>query len=240
MTKTDKDWAGLDWAAEPADDLASGGFVDLRRRRLRNRYADGSLGDWYHLETVHPHFVDAVVLVIHHARPKGQPRVLLRRCLRPSPLTRRESPLQLGLDGGRQWPARLWELPAGGIEPEDLSPGGMGVKGRAQQEAWEETGLRIRRTDLRRLGAPLFAAPAFCTERLHFFACPGDPAAATAPQGDGHPLEEGAELRWLGLDQALAWCDQGRIVDSKTELGLRRFAARLARRDNGKPGVPRR
>jgi len=56
--------------AEPADDLASGGFVDLRRRRLRNRYADGSLGDWYHLETVHPHFVDAVVLVIHHARPK--------------------------------------------------------------------------------------------------------------------------------------------------------------------------
>ncbi len=222
--ETDR-WVGLEWDAEGRQDLAQGGFVDLSRRRLRNLYAQGQPGPWYQLETVHPHFVDAVVLVLHHTPRGGQPRVLLRRCLRPSVVTRQENRLQLLLDQGQAWPSRLWELPAGGIEPQDLEPGGMGVKGRAQQEAWEETGLRVRRGDLHPLGRPVFAAPAFCTERLHFFACPADPRRAQEPEGDGHPLEEGAELRWLPLAQALAWCGRGEIVDSKTELGLHRFAA---------------
>ncbi|MCA1989393.1 MAG: NUDIX hydrolase [Desulfarculus sp.] len=219
-------WVGLEWDAKGRQDLAQGGFVDLSRRRLRNLYEQGQPGPWYQLETVHPHFVDAVVLVLYHSpRRQGQPRVLLRRCLRPSVVTRMENRLQSLLDQGKAWPSRLWELPAGGIEPMDLEPGGLGVKGRAQMEAWEETGIRVRRGDLRPLGRPVFAAPAFCTERLHFFACAADPRLAQEPEGDGHPLEEGAELRWLPLARALAWCGRGEIVDSKTELGLRRFAA---------------
>ena len=218
-------WVGLEWDQEGRRDLAQGGFVDLSRRRLRNHYQEGNPGPWYDLETVHPHFVDAVVLVLHHTPRPGRPWVLLRNCLRPSVVTRQENKLQFKLDNGKKWPARLWELPAGGIEPADLEPGGLGVRGRAQQEAWEETGIRPRRGDLRPLGRPVFAAPAFCTERLHFFACPADPRQAQTPPGDGHPLEEGAELRWLPLPQALAWCRRGAIVDSKTELGLRRFTA---------------
>jgi ADP-ribose pyrophosphatase len=37
-------------------------------------------------------------------------------------------------------------------------------------------------------------------------------------------MEDGAEVRFLSLEQALAWCASGRIIDGKTELGLRRLA----------------
>jgi ADP-ribose pyrophosphatase len=36
-------------------------------------------------------------------------------------------------------------------------------------------------------------------------------------------MEEGADLCFLSIDQALAWCRQGRIIDLKSEVGLNRF-----------------
>jgi ADP-ribose pyrophosphatase len=47
------------------------------------------------------------------------------------------------------------------------------------------------------------------------------------PQGDGSPFEEGAQLEWVVLDEALARCADGRIQDLKTEVGLRRLREKL-------------
>jgi ADP-ribose pyrophosphatase len=79
------------------------------------------------------------------------------------------------------------------------------------------------------LGPAPFSAPAFCPERLHYLAARVDPTQAQPPHGDGHPMEDGAEVRFLALPQALAWCGSGRILDGKTELGLRRLEEWLQR-----------
>jgi ADP-ribose pyrophosphatase len=41
-------------------------------------------------------------------------------------------------------------------------------------------------------------------------------------------MEEGAELRWVALDEAIRLCVAGEIEDAKTELVLRRLRDRLA------------
>jgi ADP-ribose pyrophosphatase len=54
------------------------------------------------------------------------------------------------------------------------------------------------------------------------------PHALAAPEGDGSPMEEGARVAWVGLDEAIARCVRGEIEDAKTELVLRRLRDRLA------------
>ena len=39
-------------------------------------------------------------------------------------------------------------------------------------------------------------------------------------------MEEGSRQQWVTLNEAIARCEQGQIEDAKTELGLRRLAAR--------------
>ncbi|MBI5524281.1 MAG: hypothetical protein HY910_16775 [Desulfarculus sp.] len=219
----DKRLQGLEWEQQPQDELGRGSFLTLRRRRLRSLYQDGSRSVWYEVETVHPPFLDAVVLLLF-AKHDGQiPLVALRRSVRPSVALRAGVPQLARLDG-REWSGALWELPAGGIEPADLEPGGLGLRGRASQEALEETGLAVPAQAFVGLGPSSFSAPAFCPERLHYLAAAVDPRQAQPPEGDGHPMEDGAEVRFLDLREALAWCASGRILDGKTELGLRRLA----------------
>jgi len=54
-----------------------------------------------------------------------------------------------------------------------------------------------------------------------------DPAKQVALAGDGSPMEDGAHTRWLDLDEAIASCIRGEIVDLKTELCLRRLREHL-------------
>lgn len=213
----------LEWDPAKPEVLGWDGFLGLSRRRVRNRYAGGGASAWYEVETCHPRFVDAVVLVLHGPGPV----VALRRSLRPasclSPNNPAAPPTRTAAGDGA-----LWELPAGGVEPSDLAPGGRGIEGRAVTEAWEEAGLRLSRQELKPLGPPMFSAPAFTPERLSYFAARVDPDAAARPPGDGHPMEEGAELRFVELEQALNWCRQGVVGDTKSEVGLRRLADYLA------------
>lgn len=204
--------------------LAQGGFLTLVRRRARNRFTDGSQGPWYDVETVLPRFNDAVVLLLFSLEASGETLVALRRSARPSLCLRRGHPLWQQLDHGQAWDSGFWELPAGGVEPEDLLPGAWGLIGRASQEAWEEAGLRVGGQDFFPLGPSPLQAPALCPERLHYLAAPVTPALAQAPLGDGHPMEEGAQVVFIGLDEALGWCQDGRILDTKTEVGLHRLA----------------
>lgn len=228
----------------PPEVFARGRFLTLTSQSVRSRFEDGSLGRNYAVETVHPPFLDAVVLLLF-AREEAMPspsgaRVALRRGVRPVVALRSQSPALAGLDEA-PFSGAFWELPAGGVEPADLSPGGPGLTGRASLEAWEEAGLAVAPESFFDLGPCPFFAPAFCPERLRYLAAEVDPARAVPPVGDGHPMEEGAEARFLDLDEALSWCAQGIIVDGKTELGLWRLRQWLReqppRRDGAGRGV---
>ena len=59
---------------------------------------------------------------------------------------------------------------------------------------------------------------------------PGPDRRASAHEGD-----EIIEIHWLPLDQALAWCLDGTIIDAKTLIGLFRAAASLGH-DWPRPG----
>lgn len=218
---------GLEWDGKAPADLGAGGFLRLKRHQVRHRHADGLPGPWYGVESVWPPFADAVVLLLHD-QPGGSPqRVLLRRAMRPAVYLRNLDAAQHSLDEAEQ-SGLFWELPAGGVEPGDLTPEGGGLRGRASAEAWEEAGHRVSPEAWRPLGPPPFSLPAFCTERLHYYAAVVEPALGQAPRGDGHPMEEGALVRWLDLEEALLWCRQGRILDTKTELGLHRLRESLS------------
>jgi ADP-ribose pyrophosphatase len=93
----------------------------------------------------------------------------------------------------------------------------------------EEAGYRVDPAAVVLLGAGGLPSPGAMAERFFFVAVEVDPATQVALEGDGSPMEEGADTRWLPLDDAIAACVRGDIEDLKTELGLRRFADWLRR-----------
>ena len=193
--------------------VGAGGFLQIRRLRLRMLRADGSKseeGIWDYVER--PVGLDAVVLALHRAGANGSVEVLLRHCLRV--------PLQFG----RPEPAQRLifpELVAGIVEKgDDLAQ-------RATSEAFEETGLRVEAAEIQPLGPPMYPTPGMCAELFHFLACEVRDLRARPPAGDGSPFEEGARLEWVELGEALRRCSTGEINDMKTEIGLRRLRERL-------------
>ena len=225
-------WKAFEISPEGIETVAKGQFLHLEKATIRNVYQDGAKSRWYPVETARTPFSDAVVLAIHLAPPRQngdylQTKVLLRRGPRPAAWFRSLLPEFMGMDSHPS-AGDVWELPAGGVEPLDLEPGGGGIPGRAIAEAMEETGFRIGVEQLKPLGPPAFTAPAFSHEKLHYFATQVEEDQACEPPGDGHPLETGTELRFVSLKEAFRWCRAGIIIDLKTEVGLRRLADCLA------------
>jgi ADP-ribose pyrophosphatase len=197
--------------------VGQGGFLEIRRLRVQLERADGTLtkeGLYDYIER--PMGKDAVVLALWHRRENGVD-VLLRESVRV--------PVVFGRDGTLR---TMHELVAGILEKgEDDFPS---LQRRAAAEAHEEAGLTIAPEAVELLGPPMFPTPGMCAEKFHF-ACArvDDPKSAVRPPGDGSPFEEGARLRWLDLDDALARFSTGEFDDMKTELGLRRLRDHLAR-----------
>ena len=189
--------------------IGQGGFLVLRRLRMRLVGADGSRtaeGMWDFVER--PAGLDAVVVVLWR---KG-PEVLLRSGLRV--------PLQFGRPEPQ--PMLLPELVAGIVE------NGDDLRERAAAEALEEAGLRIEARNVELLGPASFPSPGMCAELFNFVCAEvATDASAAPPAGDGSPFEEGARLEWVALDEALRRCAAGEIRDMKTEVGLRRLRERL-------------
>ncbi len=196
--------------------LGDGGFLRLRRVRLRVRRADGTRSAEGLYDFVErPMGPDAVVLTLWHRAPDAGVRVLLRVCPRV-PLWFRDPAL------GR----RHGEVVAGILEAGE--EGWPAIQRRAAAEAWEEAGLRIAPEAVTLLGARSFPTPGMFAEIFHFVAAEvRAPEAAAHPPTDGSPFEEGAELQWVGLDEAIARCAAGEIPDMKTELALRRLREQL-------------
>jgi ADP-ribose diphosphatase len=199
-----------------------GGFLAIRRLRLRNRRDDGSLSPPYLCDfAVRPYGLDAVVVVVWRRAPSGRIQVLIRDALRPPLTFGRDADRQTIPDGRRY--LHLAELVAGILETGDR--GEAGLRHRAAEEVREEAGYAVEPAAVVTLGAASFPSPGSLPEKFHFVAVEvGADAAAAPPAGDGSPMEEGADTRWLDLDQALAACVRGELEDLKTELGLRRFA----------------
>lgn len=204
------------------DDLIqqAGGFLSIRRLRLRNRRDDGSLSRPYVCDFhVRPMGLDAVVVAIWH-RAEGAVKVLLRDGLRPPLAVGRAAECQVVPD--RQEYLFLTELVAGILEEHDR--GDVGLRRRAADEVLEEAGYRLDPAAIVPLGHGLFPSPGSAAEKFFLMAAEvTDPADQIPLEGDGSPMEEGATVRWVTLDEALAMCTRGEIEDCKTEIGLRRL-----------------
>jgi ADP-ribose pyrophosphatase len=200
-----------------------GGFLAIRRLRLRNRRADGSLSAPYLCDFLaRPYGVDAVVVALYHRAADGV-RVLVRECLRPPLALGRPSEL-LPVPDRRPY-LLFTELVAGIIERQDA--GIEGIKHRAAEEAREEAGFRIDPARVMLLG-DVFPSPGAMAEKFWLTAAEVvDPDDRELPGGDGSPMEEGGSIRWLLLEDAIAACVRGDIEDAKTELALRRLRDRL-------------
>ena len=199
--------------------IGEGGFLVLRRLVLVNQRSDGSVSPAYPCDFVErPYGLDAVAIVVyrHH---EGEVDVLLRTGLRP--------PMQLGRNQHvpitETAPSPFsTEIAAGLIEVHDR--GRDGIRARACEEVLEELGYTLSSERLVSLGAATVPTASVIPERLYLYAAEitaTDIEVALA--GDGSPMEEGATTSWWRLDNAIDACVGGGIVDSKTELGLRRL-----------------
>lgn len=101
---------------------------------------------------------------------------------------------------------RLWELPAGKLEP-DESP-----ETAAGRELIEETGYRAGR--MSKL-AEFYTSPGFADERMHAYVAEDLVEADRALQ----PGED-IEVAVLDVDEAVAMAMDGRICDGKTIVAL--------------------
>jgi len=203
--------------------VGEGGFLALRRLRLRNRRTDGSISTPYVCDAVvRPYGQDAVVVAVYARTSRGT-EVLVRDGLRPV--------LALGRDADRApLPEQahgvfFTELVAGIIEEGDKGEHGLRV--RAAHEVAEEAGFTVEPAAIMLLGAGMLPSPGCLVEKFYFAAVEVEPAAQQPLPGDGSPMEEGAHTRWLLLDEAVAACTAGVLSDLKTELGLRRLADHL-------------
>jgi ADP-ribose diphosphatase len=205
--------------------VGQGGFLAIRRLKLRNRRADGSLSAPYTNDAVvRPYGQDAVVVAIF-TRTEGAVNVLVRSGLRPT--------IGLGRDANAApLPEPLpslfvTELVAGILEVSDRGPAGLAR--RAAAETLEEAGFVVDPANVIVLGAGAFASPGSLFEKEYFAAVEVDPATQIELAGDGSPMEEGASTRWLPIDSAIEACVRGDISDLKTEVGLRRLRDHLQR-----------
>jgi ADP-ribose pyrophosphatase len=202
--------------------VGDGGFLQIRRFRLRNRRGDGTLSPQYVCDSiVRPYGQDAVVVAIYARTPRGI-EILLREGLRP-PLAFARDPARAPLPEPPPSPFSV-ELVAGIIEDGDR--GEAGLRTRAAAEVAEEAGFSVEPSAIVLLGAGMYPAPGMLIERFYFTAVEVDPAAQQPLGGDGSPMEEGAHTRWMPLDDAIAACEAGELSDLKTEITLRRLRER--------------
>lgn len=205
------------------------GFVRVRRLTLRNHYEGRPASDAYAYDCVERAAIDAVGIVLYARSPD---RVCLRSAIRP-PLSLRPG-YRLPIPDPAGEPT-LFEIPAGLVEEDEH--GEEGLRACAARETLEEVGLEVAPDAFFRLGPGIFLSPGLSAEKLYVLAAEVDPDAAGAPTLDGSPVEEHAAIRWLGVDEALAACRDGRLEDAKSEVAIRRLAEHLAA-DGGRETDP--
>lgn len=182
------------------------GFLKVRRVDLVAKREDGTRSRSFPYDVLDRTAIDAAVMVAHHM-VDGRVHVYLRSAVRPPLALRRRDPVS----------PNIWELPAGLIEP------GERPAAAAAREVEEELGFAVKEADMVPLGPSAYPAPGFIGELHFYFHVLVDPKDRATPGGDGSPLEEGARIESIALDDALEACRRGEVPDAKTELALRRL-----------------
>jgi ADP-ribose pyrophosphatase len=204
------------------------GYLRVKRLSLVARY-DGvpAPSEPFRYDTLERWCQDAVAVVPHFVRD-GVRHVILRSSIRP-PLALRSDPIitpPVPLPAGAKQGV-LWEIPAGLVEKDERTPAGL--VDCVVRETAEEIGIAIEAKDVHPLGGVLFPSAGIIGELIYVYECEVDPSSRAEPRGDGSPLERQAAILELPLSRALEWCDEGRLPDVKTELGVRRLVAMLAK-----------
>lgn len=199
------------------DEVSSAGFLELHRARYRTRHADGRTSREFVYDSVRRRALDAVVIAAHFRRGDDH-WVYLRSALRP-PVSYRQ---QIQTPDTEPPSIHFWELPAGLVEPGEQTV--LGLKEAAARETLEELGFDLNSDAFTPLGPGTYPTPAVIAERQFYFRVPVDPLLRGVPQLDGSPLEASGVVVEIKLDHALQLCRDGKILDGKTEIGLRRLA----------------
>lgn len=201
---------------------AEAGFLRLVRRRLVAIDQHGVSSAPFVYDEVDRLALDAVVIAAHYADSAGRRQVYLRSAARPPVLLR---PSHRNAQAAYARSNGLWELPAGLVEPDELSV--EGIRRCAQRELKEELGFSIYPDSLLPLGPSTFPCPGIMGERHYFFHVVVNPKYRQEPTLDGSAIERLGAIIEVPLDDALQWCRDGYLEDAKTELGLRRLAELL-------------
>ncbi len=195
------------------------GFLRRYRHRAKTRLSDGTRTEAYIADFVDrsPDRRDAVAVALYVPAPEpGNSVVVLRQQMRYPVWVAASAPLMTEVVAG---------ILEDGEEPEQT----------AAREVEEETGLTIASADVIRLGGPFYPSPGVLTEMIHVVAARLPVGALDRPLpaalGDGSPMEVGARLVALALDDALALPagppsndpTQVALCDAKTEIALRRL-----------------
>ena len=195
------------------------GFLRLVRRQLVAVDITGRVSAPFIYDEVDRRALDAVVIAAHYVDAQRGRRVFLRSAARP-PVLLREPQRNARASYVRQ--DGLWELPAGLVEPDELSE--TGIVDCARRELQEELGFDVPNHSLVPLGPSTFPSPGVIGERHYYFHVLVDPAQRREPTLDGSAIERLGAVVDVALDDALRWCREGHLEDAKTELGLRRLA----------------
>lgn len=198
------------------------GYLRIKRRKMRARHDDGFTSEEFKYDVVERWNQDAVAILLHFVRDDER-HVILRSSVRP-PLALRDDLIGDHIEGVSR--GELWEIPAGLVEKDERTP--TGLRECCVRETEEEVALTITVDEVKALGGPMFPSAGIIGECIFLFEAEVDATKAAArkePKGDG-ALEKNAKVIEVSLKTALDWCDRGLIPDSKTELALRRYAAR--------------
>ncbi len=205
------------------------GYLRVKRRSFVARYpGEAAPSAPFRYDVVERWNQDAVAVVLHFLRD-GLRHVILRSALR-LPLALRDPT-----------PDRARGRPARGRRPGRA----VGDPGRARRaaektaeglvacvvrETEEEVGLVIAPETVHPLGGVLFPTAGMIGECIYLFEAEIDRRRRPAtPYGDG-PLEKGARILEVSLEDALDWCDRGLLPDVKTEIGC--AASRVSWQDD--------
>ncbi len=197
------------------------GYLRIKRRKMRARYSDGSESEEFKYDVVERWNQDAVAILLHFVRD-GERHIILRSAIRP-PLALRGDLLPDAARAEGVERGELWEIPAGLVEKDERNAEGLVMC--AVRETEEEVALTIAKEDVRPLGGAFYPSAGIVGECVFLFEAEVSADTRPEPVGDG-ALERNAKVIEVPLSRALDWCDRGLLPDSKTELAIRRFAAR--------------
>ncbi len=195
------------------------GFLRLRRAVFRSERPDGTTSPEFRYDLAEREAMDAVAVVLTSGEGASM-KVCLRSSLRPPLFFRTRYTLAVPEPTTE---TQLWEIPAGLIEVAER--GEDGIRACAARETLEETGFALVASAFETLGPPTYPSPGVTAEKIYFFRARVDEATRGVPTEDGSPLEADAAVRFVPLDVAKDALDEGRVLDAKTELGLRRLFA---------------